>query len=483
MAATCNVCCETYTKSSRAQVKCFFGDCNFEACKSCVRKYLLSTIKEPHCMNCKRAWNQDFITMNLNRSFVSKEYKQARMDVLVDMEMSKMPQTMEAAQREKKIMNKRKELRDIDNEIDRLNLQIRELAGAKGIIRVDIHDLHNNSENNASEKKKFIMPCPGNDCRGFLNTQYKCEMCNMHTCPKCLVLIGPDKSIEHICNEDMVKSAELIKKETKPCPACGTRISKISGCNQMWCTNCHVAFSWNTGAIDNGPVHNPHFYEFQKTTADGGVAPRNPGDIVCGGMCHYITLRSVLRNSCSKTPYDVNNLFSGFYTLHRIGLHISEVSLPYYRQQARDIDYNEDLRVQYILQNKTKEELRTIVYKRDYDRQKNKEILYILELVGVTLIEMFMQIVNSSKKGEEFIAELEQCHINFMNLVLYANEQLESISISYNRSVPMIIFRQPKEPKYREWAIEDHKSYNYSNKRKKYTDEQNKKARSAAASD
>ena len=89
MAESCNVCCDTYNKSTRAQVKCCFSEYNFDACKSCVRKYLLSTTKEPHCMNCKKAWNQDFITMNLNRSFVSQEYKQARMDALLDIEMTK----------------------------------------------------------------------------------------------------------------------------------------------------------------------------------------------------------------------------------------------------------------------------------------------------------------------------------------------------------------------------------------------------------
>ena len=60
---------------------------------------------------------------------------------------------MEAAQREKKIMGKRKEMHDIDNKIDRLNAQIRELTDAKGLIRLDIYNLHNNSQNNASEKK------------------------------------------------------------------------------------------------------------------------------------------------------------------------------------------------------------------------------------------------------------------------------------------------------------------------------------------
>ena len=57
----------------------------------------------------------------------------------------------------------------------------------------------------------------------------------------------------------------------------------------------NVAFHWNTGVIDNGPVHNPHFYEYQKNADENGVAPRNPGDIVCGGMCHYVELRGCLR--------------------------------------------------------------------------------------------------------------------------------------------------------------------------------------------
>ena len=38
-------------------------------------------------------------------------------------------------------------------------------------------------------------------------------------------------------------------------------ISKIDGCNQMWCTQCHVAFDWKTGAIQNS-VHNPHYFEW-----------------------------------------------------------------------------------------------------------------------------------------------------------------------------------------------------------------------------
>lgn len=487
MAASCPICCDSYNKSSRAAVKCCFGDCNFEACKGCVRRYLLSSTNDPHCMNCKKLWNQDFMTMNLNRSFVSKEYKETRMNLLLEKEMSKMPQTMDAAQRAKQIEVKRHEMNVIEEQITQLKGQINMLYEQKQGIREAMFNLRTTGEDKPNEKKKFIMPCSNNDCRGFLSSQYKCEMCNMHTCPKCLVLIGPDKNVEHVCNEDMVKSAEVIKQETKPCPSCGTRISKISGCNQMWCTNCHVAFHWNTGAIDNGPVHNPHFYEYQKNADANGVAPRNPGDIVCGGMCHYVELRRVFTNNITKTKYfmsqdtdkiPINNLLKLLFSLHRLGIHISEVSLPEYRRQARDIDHNEDLRVNYILKKKTKEELRTTIYQRDYTRQKNKEILYILELVNVTLIEMFAQITNStnSKSPEKYISELEESHENFKRLAKYANEQLEIISISYNRTVPMLSCIDVNKNGTYQWFFEERKCGSYSRKKKEYSENKSKQA-------
>lgn len=480
MASSCSVCCEYYNKSTRTQVKCCFGDCEFEACKSCVRRYLLSSTNDPHCMNCKKSWNQDFITMNLNRSFVSKEYKESRMDLLLDKEMSKMPQTMEAAQRERDIEKEREEIMNIEDNIEELNKQITLLNKKKRKSREKIFQLRNNTKDGSEEKKKFIMPCPGNDCRGFLSSQYKCEMCNKYTCPKCLVIIGPNKNCDHICNEDMVKSAELIKQETKPCPSCGTRISKISGCNQMWCTNCHVAFSWNSGKIDNGPVHNPHFYEYQKTVDINGIAPRNPGDIVCGGMCNIYELRaSISSKFVVKTTFYKNNYFviqkliHEIKSLHRVGIHISEVSLPYYRYQGRDVDHNESLRVEYILKKKTKEELRNTIYQRDYNRQKNKEILYILELINVSLIEMFAQIVKSTNNGTTFIEELLNYLEQFKSLVKYCNEQLETISVSYNRSVPTLIYDlapsnvHNKNSLY-EWRIEEKKYLSYSKKKQQY---------------
>ena len=52
----------------------------------------------------------------------------------------------------------------------------------------------------------------------------------------------------------------------------------VKNCDQMWCTQCHTAFSWKTGKIET-TIHNPHFYEWQR---QNGTVVRNPNDIECG---------------------------------------------------------------------------------------------------------------------------------------------------------------------------------------------------------
>ena len=80
-----------------------------------------------------------------------------------------------------------------------------------------------------------------------------------------------------------INQQEFVKKETKQCPSCHIPIYKISGCDQMWCTVCKVAFSWRTGARVNGVVHNPHFYQWQRDN-NNGEAPRVAGDNPCENL-------------------------------------------------------------------------------------------------------------------------------------------------------------------------------------------------------
>lgn len=324
MASSCDICCEHFNKTTHQAVKCMYTECEFRACKACMRQYILSSTGEAHCMSCKKAWPTNFLVMNLNRSFVDKEYAEHKKKLLLEREVSKLPDTMETAQISKEHKDKSKEERtkakkyinemvDLEKQIQELTLKKQEQETmANRHLRASERHKRNALRPGAAEnttgaadaekkeKKRFIMPCPGAECRGFLSTQYKCELCSIHACPKCFEIIGTDKNVEHTCNEDNVKSAEMIRKDTKPCPACGTRISKIDGCDQMWCVECHTAFSWNTGKIDNGRVHNPHFYQ-HKRNQNNGMIPRAPGDVLCGGLCNVDQLEAGI---CNKMKHE-----------------------------------------------------------------------------------------------------------------------------------------------------------------------------------
>jgi len=122
------------------------------------------------------------------------------------------------------------------------------------------------------EKTTFIKPCPVNDCKGFLSTKYKCALCETHCCADCLEVVGKvseDKTYtqlkeEHKCDPNNVETAKALKKECKPCPKCGALVFKSSGCDQIWCVCCHTAFSFSTGKVDAGRIHNPHYYEYMR---------------------------------------------------------------------------------------------------------------------------------------------------------------------------------------------------------------------------
>lgn len=107
-----------------------------------------------------------------------------------------------------------------------------------------------------NSKTLYIFRCT--ECEfGFIDKKYICNSCNKEFCSKCL-----KEKHEDECNENDVKTAELIYKDTKPCPNCYTRIFKISGCNQMFCTYCKKGFDWVSGKIIRDNFHNPHRMEW-----------------------------------------------------------------------------------------------------------------------------------------------------------------------------------------------------------------------------
>ena len=459
---SCSVCTENYTKH-RKNVTC--SKCNYDCCSQCVQTYILTKVGDPSCMNCQIGWSRDFLYTNLSKSFMNTSLKTHRRDALFDLEKSRFPDSMNDIsyfnnmrsklsenRKNQTISNKQKttlssQLSDVTTPY---NCKIQELE--KEIIRLKkdkdearrpilnklsvVLDIHNTmiveeyrtarqllgytqgtfSGDSKSEKRVFIHPCSVEGCRGFLSTSWKCGVCDIYSCKTCFETMGKNKNVNHTCKKENVESAELIKKETKPCPKCGSRIYKISGCDQMWCTECHVTFSWKSGKIQNGIVHNPHFYQFQRN--GGNVAPRNPGDQVCGGLPNITIMENVFKgimrncemisernDNAEEPPNDLElsfkfkedleslkGLFSICRGLYRGTAHNIDTILDPLRRKIQNETDNRDLRFNYLRNTIDEKQFKRVISMRDTKRYKNQTLLNIVELFNTVSIEMLQDI-------------------------------------------------------------------------------------------
>ena len=248
----CQICAEPFTDIKRKETNC--PKCEFPSCIQCLKTQILNN-NDPMCMNpdCRVVFPNSYLYKILPISFMKGNYRKHRADVIFEQELSLMKSTMPYVEAKMKakdaaitLENKIKEQKELNQEISRLKQIVLNGNNFNSI----------NSNEKDQQKQTFLKKCPVNDCRGFLNCAYKCELCKTVACSKCF----QPKEEGHECDEDMLKTAELLKKDTKSCPNCSEMIHKIEGCNQMFCTNCGTGFCWKTLRIVPGIIHNPHYF-------------------------------------------------------------------------------------------------------------------------------------------------------------------------------------------------------------------------------
>ena len=297
----CKVCFEKYNKSNHMPIKC--TSCDFEACRQCHSTFILDTTNAiPNCMNCHKELQREFLVEKFTQKFVTQDWKKHREQIIFQRERALLPTRQPVAEmvRRKDVLKREnEELLKQMNELRAKQYQCqREIGNIDYRIRMgpaaDANLRNASGSASAPHAAAFIRPCPNtaSNCRGFLSTQWKCNLCNMWACKDCHEIKGTTQDAPHECNPDNLASAKLIDTETRPCPKCGARVFKISGCNQMFCTACNdCAFDWVTGRIET-IIHNPHYFEFQRQR-NGGQAPRVLGDILCGREVDHATIHTI----------------------------------------------------------------------------------------------------------------------------------------------------------------------------------------------
>jgi len=256
------------------------------------------------------------------------------------------------------------------------------------------------------EKREFIMNCQSTGCKGFLSTKYKCGLCETYTCSTCLQVKDPG----HECKADDVSTVRMIREETKPCPKCSTRISKIDGCDQMWCVECKTAFSWKSGNIVNGAIHNPHYYEFLRQTQ--GHVPR--ADNPCGEIPEL----HVMRQHGLKIVGNNTSMRTNMYSLHRFLQELNwrcGIVNPYEPSLVQN-------RIYYLL-NRMDEKKFTqkafMYYQRSLRFRRMNELLQMLKQVLLDQLSILMDIL----KNPNTLAQTQGLFVEVHKVCCYFMEQ------------------------------------------------------------
>ena len=396
----CPCCCETYDKRSHIRIEC--GFCNYEACRDCIQNYILSKPNIPSCMKCDHEWTIQFLMNVCTKTFINKEYKKHREQFLFEREQSRLPEAQQLIHLEKQkddfideANNLEKLLRDKRMEIIALENRIRtrDTTGTGGV------------------GNNFVKKCPMDECRGFLNKQWKCGLCDTHICSKC----HEPRGDKHECNPDNLASAQLIKKDSKPCPKCGIYIQKLEGCNQMWCTDCHTAFDWKSGTIVTGTIHNPHFFEARRAA---GMQGRNVNDVPCGGLPNHQEFREIgIEDLVFPRPLIP-------FVCYVEGL-----------IENRPEPDTMDLRIKYLKNEIDECTFKKMIHKYDKSYQKQRELDDIYRMVSTTLSDILRQIVvrgpYSSTEGA-----LEQ----IIHILNYSNDAIRMVCKKYNSKANNLLY-------------------------------------------
>jgi hypothetical protein len=205
----------------------------------------------------------------------------------------------------------------------------------------------------------------------------------------------------------------MLEKDSRPCPKCAALIFKIDGCDLMWCTQCHTAFSWRRGTIETRHIHNPHYYDYMRAR---GTLAREPGDAPCGGLPSWVAISRI-----TTSP--------NIATIHRMYGHIQHIVLARYTTNA--IEDNRDIRIKFMIGDFTEEIFKKKLQQREKARQKKTDIRQVLEMYQTVTIDLMQSFL--THRNTEIVVE------EFSRLRDHVNSELGAISRRYTKcAIPTI---------------------------------------------
>lgn len=432
MNATCAICIETFNKTIRKKVTC--NNCETDICAKCIKRYLAENLQQPCCMQCRSVYSTQFLDENFSKKYRKETLQNIRYIVLVEREKQNLPQLMLRVDAYVKYRAVKKNITELWTKYYKISTERNQLkqellqaftSGAFSDTRLaeikadlitletNLTSVHEEIKTLQVEEGKYInaykhgvpldvdnvIPCITLNCKGYLDNDYICRLCSVHVCKEC----HQECNGQHQCLPENVETVKSIKNDTHPCPNCQTRIFKIDGCDQIFCTQCHTAFSWTTGRIDTGRIHNPHYYQWIRTRNMN--VPREAGDVPCGG---FPTFKAVENKMIELKVWISHIIYVREILSFGKMVQTKEVSkYPVSVGRCKEMDL---FSIQYIAGDITEKRWKQILYEKEVSKEINTERRLLFDMLLAVLIDYMTSILSMTDKQQivDLLSELEE---------------------------------------------------------------------------
>lgn len=404
-------------------------------------------------MGCRKGWSREVLDSFCLITWLDKDYKHHRQQILLDRERSRLPAAQIIIERQKEAKVMQPEIDALFEEYQRIMVegsriyakytqaQNRQAALARGEI---IAENGLTTKSTDTEKRIFVMPCPAAACRGFLSTAYKCGVCDMYTCPDCREVKGLAKDSPHTCDPNTVETVRALKKECRNCPECGANIFRIHGCSQMFCTQCHTAFDWNSGKkVTHGAIHNPHYFDYVRQL-NGGQMPRAAGDIPCGdGLPNAWTLDNRLRSLTGATKEEDTVLRKArqiVWTALNTFQHLNHYEIPRHTNAAEDTD-NTEYNVRFLKGELNETQWKQILQTREKRRMRRDEVRQRIEAICGAASDIYAAYMTTSERLYNESKTSPKAKQESIKVLVDLMKQIEMIREIFNKEMHALSYR------------------------------------------
>lgn len=389
----CSVCCENINSTNRKPVVC---KCSFNCCLKCAKRYIMDTSsQEAHCMSCKVVWHNDFLHENFSKSFIMGDYRASKEMAFFEEEKTFLPalqgiainrlnteKQMQKIERYRELLRKNEDYEDQLVSDQRKNRKM--LVDKINIAQQKITNL--GKDQPEKEKRLFMMKCIVSECRGFLDESFVCGLCNTHACKHCHTI----KAEAHVCKQDDVATVDELKKTTKPCPKCYVLIYKTDGCDQMFCVKCHTPFSWKTGLVAQGPVHNPHYFEALRAGVIQEARHRvHQGE--CGPAPDFSHVNHFFQHMQKREKDGIVNASIALKFYMRM-IHHREVTLP----KCLNRGVTDEDRIKFLINKMDEKKFKQLVFQRKQNALRKRDEQQLVEQYVSIMEEIYRMFVSRS---------------------------------------------------------------------------------------